>query len=188
MTQTATKPVYQYCHAEFVTRAAEQSAAAATCTGKKVVGRSITGGFIYRGTKYADLIGGDYIFADYQDRILAGARKQPDGTWQDYVIMDSSDFPNGQLFPRIDAFAEDANGELYMIGWGQKPGLDTVYHLPCGRLCSTTPVTPADSNDNGIGAPVPDAKYIPPTVSIPGIVEAEYFKQGTQRKDLSVTY
>jgi hypothetical protein len=37
-------------------------------------------------------------------RLIGGARKQPDGTWKDYIIMDSTDFPNGQLFPRIDAF------------------------------------------------------------------------------------
>jgi hypothetical protein len=44
--------------------------------------------------------------------------------------------------------AEDASGELYMVAWGQKPGLDTVYHLPCGRLCNTVtpPTTPGDAN------------------------------------------
>jgi hypothetical protein len=48
----------------------------------------------------------------------------------------------------IYATAEDANGELYMVAWGQKPGLDTVYHLPCGRLCNTItpPTTPGDAN------------------------------------------
>jgi len=25
----------------------------------------LTGGFVYRGTKYADLFGGHYLFADY---------------------------------------------------------------------------------------------------------------------------
>jgi hypothetical protein len=39
-------------------------------------------------------------------RVLAGARKQADGTWKDYIILDSSDFPAGQVFPRIDAFGK----------------------------------------------------------------------------------
>jgi hypothetical protein len=32
--------------------------------------------------------------------------------------------------------------------------------------------------DGGVGVAVPDNKYVPPTVKIPGTVEAEYFKQG----------
>jgi hypothetical protein len=30
----------------------------------------------------------------------------------------------------------------------------------------------------GVGAAVPDSQYIPPSLTVPGIVEAEYFKQG----------
>jgi hypothetical protein len=45
-----------------------------------------------------------YCYIYTVNRILAGARKQADGTWKDYIILDSSDFPTGQAFPRIDAF------------------------------------------------------------------------------------
>ena len=48
------------------------------------------------------------VMTDYQNRILAGLRKQPDGTWKDYIIMDSSDLPPGLEFPMVDAFAQDA--------------------------------------------------------------------------------
>jgi hypothetical protein len=47
-------------------------------------------------------------------RLIGGARKQPDGTWKDYIIMDSTDFPNGQLFPRIDAFGTSIYIYMYL--------------------------------------------------------------------------
>jgi glucose/arabinose dehydrogenase len=66
---------------------------------------SITGGFVYRGTRIAGLAG-RYLFSDYCDsKILAG---RPDGNgWR----VDTTSISG----KGVRSFGEDASGELYVL-------------------------------------------------------------------------
>ena len=70
-------------------------------------GCSVTGGYVYRGTRNPRLIG-QYIYGDYcSGRIWAGARNA-DGTVTSRVIFDATF--------NISTFGEDAAGEMYVGG------------------------------------------------------------------------
>ena len=71
------------------------------------VGCSVTGGYVYRGTRNARLIG-QYIYGDYcSGRIWAGTRNA-NGTVSSRVLVDATF--------NISTFGEDAAGELYVGG------------------------------------------------------------------------
>lgn len=80
---------------------------------------SITGGQVYRGTCYPDLVG-SYFYTDYGRGGLSRARLQADLT---LVAEDlPGDFPGG-----ISSLHEDARGELFATTTG-----GDVYHLEAG--------------------------------------------------------
>ncbi len=67
-------------------------------------GRSITGGYVYRGTQYPDMFG-TYIFADYKQAGL-WALERNNGVWQDsFYVHPGRD--------NISSFGEAENRELY---------------------------------------------------------------------------
>ncbi len=69
------------------------------------VGRSVTGGFVYRGSRMPALRG-VYVYGDYvTGRIWALARI--DGVWRNELVLDTN--------LNISAFGEDAAGELYVV-------------------------------------------------------------------------
>ncbi|MCC7246408.1 MAG: PQQ-dependent sugar dehydrogenase, partial [Saprospiraceae bacterium] len=70
------------------------------------IGCSITGGFIYRGSKYADLYG-VYLFADYCSGRVWGTRRNADGTFTTTELANLGDY-------EFSSFGEDRNGELYV--------------------------------------------------------------------------
>jgi uncharacterized repeat protein (TIGR01451 family) len=79
-------------------------------------GRSVTGGFVYRGHLYPDLAG-RYFYADYVNgRIWSFHRT--DGGWSTPELALDSGF-------NVSAFGEDEAGELYVCDWGG----GTVRHL-----------------------------------------------------------
>ena len=82
------------------------------------LGASITGGYVYRGAAIANLVGW-YVFADFiSGRIFAvPADSQP--TVAATVIDDT-----GLQFA-FSAFAEDTNGEIYLLHYSN----GTVYQL-----------------------------------------------------------
>lgn len=69
---------------------------------------SVTGGYVYRGKKFPDLVGA-YLFGDWETRRLWAARV--DGTR--VVSMPELTEPT----VRIVAFGEDAAGELYLLDY-----------------------------------------------------------------------
>lgn len=98
------------------------------------LGKSITGGFVYRGQEMPDLIG-HYVFGDYvSGRIWA-------------LFADA----NGQQKPKelavsgfnIASFAEDSNGELYLLNYGA----GTLHRL--GAASSQGPQIPAKLSQTG---------------------------------------
>ncbi|MCB9353284.1 MAG: PQQ-dependent sugar dehydrogenase [Lewinellaceae bacterium] len=69
-------------------------------------GCSVTGGFIYRGAKYADLYG-CYLFADYCSGRWWYSRHNADGNFTTSLLANLSPF-------EYSGFGEDRDGELYV--------------------------------------------------------------------------
>jgi glucose/arabinose dehydrogenase len=67
-------------------------------------GESITGGYVYRGSRYPAL-GGTYYYGDFVKGVLWGLR-QENGEWVSRQLL--------QTGLGISSFGEDANGELYV--------------------------------------------------------------------------
>jgi glucose/arabinose dehydrogenase len=83
-----TNPVFVYAHT------------GAACSG------SVTGGFVYRGSKHSYLIG-KYVFTDYCTGVFRSVRFDTEGNIESEVL---ADLQNGQF----TSFGEDASGELYV--------------------------------------------------------------------------
>ncbi len=77
------------------------------------IGCSITGGFIYRGSKYPDLYG-YYIFADYCSGRIWGTKQDANGVFNTVELANLAD-------SEFSTFGEDRDGELYvaLIGSGK---------------------------------------------------------------------
>ncbi|XP_072350321.1 HHIP-like protein 1 isoform X2 [Scyliorhinus torazame] len=85
------------------------------------VGKSITGGYIYRGCESPNL-NGLYIFGDFMSgRLMALAEDSRTGRWHDYKICMGKGqtclFPGllNKYYRYIISFAEDEAGELYFL-------------------------------------------------------------------------
>ncbi len=70
------------------------------------IAASVTGGYVYRGRKFPELVGA-YVFGDWETRRLWAARFEGDRTTQFPEIARPS--------VRIVAFGEDNAGELYLL-------------------------------------------------------------------------
>jgi len=72
-------------------------------------GRSVTGGYVYRGRAIPELEG-VYVYADFVSGRVWGLRPDPEtGGWQNELYLDSSS---------IASFARDDEGELYFLRLG----------------------------------------------------------------------
>jgi uncharacterized repeat protein (TIGR03806 family) len=110
-----TPPIFTYPHAE---------------------GASITGGYVYRGTGMPDLAG-DYIFADFSvGRIWALEGEA--GSFNAELLN-----PGGPK-PMVSSFGEDADGELYAIGWDT----GTLFKLVPG-VVEKEPAAPPKLSETG---------------------------------------
>lgn len=75
-------------------------------------GFSITGGFRYRGARSIAL-NGYYLYADFSSKRIWAARPNALGTWVPEVLI-----PPPASLASISSFGEDANGELYLLDYG----------------------------------------------------------------------
>jgi glucose/arabinose dehydrogenase len=80
-------------------------------------GCSITGGYVYRGASFPQLVG-VYFFGDFCSGRIWGARQAADGTWQTADLL--------QQPLAISSFGEDAAGELYVLDYGRGEVLHIV--------------------------------------------------------------
>jgi putative heme-binding domain-containing protein len=78
---------------------------------------SVTGGFVYRGKKYPDLVG-TYLCGDWETRKVWGAKFDGDKLVSNRVLA--------QTGQRVVAFGENEGGELYYLDHDPKSG---VWHL-----------------------------------------------------------
>ncbi|XP_045679116.1 HHIP-like protein 1 [Phyllostomus hastatus] len=85
------------------------------------MGKSVTGGYVYRGCEYPNL-NGLYIFGDFMSGRLMSLREGPEpGRWQYSELCmgrgQTCEFPGliNNYHPHIISFAEDEAGELYFM-------------------------------------------------------------------------
>uniref|UniRef100_A0A8D2CJS7 SRCR domain-containing protein n=1 Tax=Sciurus vulgaris TaxID=55149 RepID=A0A8D2CJS7_SCIVU len=85
------------------------------------MGKSVTGGYVYRGCEYPNL-NGLYIFGDFMSGRLMSLRENPGtGQWRYSEICmgrgQTCAFPGliNNYYPHIISFAEDEAGELYFM-------------------------------------------------------------------------
>jgi uncharacterized repeat protein (TIGR03806 family) len=72
------------------------------------IGRSITGGHVYRGPRLVRLQGA-YLYGDFVDKQVWGLRRAPDGQIENELLA---------LSPSpIASFGEDESGEVYVVGF-----------------------------------------------------------------------
>jgi glucose/arabinose dehydrogenase len=79
-------------------------------------GCSITGGYVYRGTRFPQMAG-VYFFADFCTGKVWGLWPDTSGAWRMDFLLDSGLSPS--------SFGEDAAGEIYLVGYQD----GTLYHL-----------------------------------------------------------
>ena len=70
---------------------------------------SITGGFVYRGKQFPELVG-HYVFGDWETRWIWASRVEPGGKLAPYRRIARTDI-------RIIGFGEEHNGELLVLGY-----------------------------------------------------------------------
>lgn len=72
-------------------------------------GCSVTGGYVYRGSKYPNLYG-YYVYADYCSGKFWTLKQDPNGNW-------TNTFHQSYTPQNFSAFGEDAAGEIYVAGY-----------------------------------------------------------------------
>ncbi|MCP8898457.1 PQQ-dependent sugar dehydrogenase [Gilvimarinus xylanilyticus] len=130
--------------------------------------QSITGGFRYRGSAIASLQG-KYVYGDFVTGPLHALKANDAGGWDQEVLMANT----GQ---NIASFAEDHNGELYMLSFSggifqlvesdQSAG---VINAPAAQLSDTGCVDAANPR-------------LPAPGLIPYSVNAPFWSDGAQKK------
>uniref|UniRef100_A0A2K5J914 Uncharacterized protein n=1 Tax=Colobus angolensis palliatus TaxID=336983 RepID=A0A2K5J914_COLAP len=89
------------------------------------IGKSVTGGYVYRGCEYPNL-NGLYIFGDFMTGRLMSLQENPGtGQWHYSEICmgrgQTCEFPGliNNYYPYIISFGEDEAGELYFMSTGE---------------------------------------------------------------------
>jgi glucose/arabinose dehydrogenase len=103
-------------------------------------GVTITGGYVYRGKAFPDLVG-KYIFADWSRSmaipdgtlLVATIPKEASARWTVQPLA-LKDFRNGRIKSYIWAFGEDEQGELYVLA----NGINSVA-TPRGKIFKLVP-------------------------------------------------
>ncbi|CAM9347041.1 unnamed protein product [Scytosiphon promiscuus] len=97
-------PVYQYCHPDTVADL-DLTNGVDVCGDREVEGNAIIGGFVYRGTYFAELLYGAYVFADHQTRNVNFIKQTEEGGWvSGSIISERADI--------FISFAEDIDHAL----------------------------------------------------------------------------
>ncbi|XP_070577660.1 HHIP-like protein 2 [Ptychodera flava] len=118
----------------------------------RTVGRSITGGYVYRGCEVPSLYG-DYVFGDYSPppamvgrHIFKLVENQQTETWTREEVCTGDETVctgdlTGSYLTRILSFGEDESGELYMLATdsasvGNDGGVMYKFVDPAGSGCA----------------------------------------------------
>ena len=127
-TEGMTLPVSEYPHAE---------------------GKSVTGGYVYRGTAMPNLYGA-YLFADFEFGTIWALKPDGEGAWERTELADASAF--------ISAFGVDAEGEVYVLDWFS----GSIYRLVSAAPgAQGLPGWPPTLTDTGCFSDVPARELAP---------------------------
>ena len=122
-------------------------------------GRSVTGGFVYRGSRLERLVG-VYVYADFVSGRIWGLSEGEDGTYVNSPVKESG--------LNVSAFGEDASGELYFLSFDGR-----IYRFVGG-----------DSTGSGNEQPggMPDLiRTFPNPMTTTGTIELELARPGNAR-------
>ncbi len=118
---------------------------------------SITGGFVYRGMKYPDLVG-TYVYGDYQSGIVWGLPAAEGSDVGARVLANTT--------LRLVAFGEDLHGELYLVDHqGQ------IYNLVTNTEQDLSRSFPRKLSETGLFVSVPNHEVAPGVVPYRVVVE-----------------
>ncbi len=121
-------------------------------------GCAVTGGYRYRGQRYADLAG-VYFYGDFCWGLIWGAIQQGNGTWQSQVLLD-----NGPKFA-ITTFGEDEAGELYVVQFNFDQSV--LYHIAGSQEVTPTPTPTITPTPTATVTPTPSVTVTPtPSVTV----------------------
>eukprot|EP00611_Tribonema_gayanum_P027440 TRINITY_DN6781_c0_g4_i1.p1 TRINITY_DN6781_c0_g4~~TRINITY_DN6781_c0_g4_i1.p1 ORF type:complete len:764 (+),score=182.84 TRINITY_DN6781_c0_g4_i1:500-2791(+) len=141
-----TKPIFQWCHtmASFTSEVCSQNKDVLDAANAGTVGGgdggAATGGTFYYGLEFADrIMGGAYIFGDYQKQAIM-MMKLVDGKWKKYTLYTGVEGPL-----KVVGFFPDPNtGDIFVVdvpggatAAGNTAGLGQITKLGCGEQCNT---------------------------------------------------
>ena len=120
------------------------------------LGRSITGGYVYRGETPSDLTG-TYVYGDFATGLIWGT-KNIDSRWETTLLLETDH--------RISTFGEDQDGNLYVADYGD----GIIYSIVPPAL--TPPATEPEPNDNPNtpGSPTPPPPTDTPDTPDDGVI------------------
>jgi putative heme-binding domain-containing protein len=124
---------------------------------------SVTGGYVYRGRKFPELVGA-YVFGDWETRRLWAARFEGDRTREMPEIARPS--------VRIVAFGEDKDGELYFLDYDG----GTVHTIERNDGGGRNADFPTTLSQTGLFASVP--RHTPAAGVLPFAVNSRQWQDG----------
>jgi glucose/arabinose dehydrogenase len=110
------------------------------------VGCSVTGGYLYRGSKNPNL-NGLYLYGDFCSGLIWGAQEDGLGGWNTTVLLDTNF--------SISTFGEDESGEIYFAHLSATDG--TIYQVV--QSTSSTNSASASSGGGTVGCFITTAVY-----------------------------
>ena len=114
------------------------------------VGRSITGGYRYRGSENPGL-SGVYFYGDFSTGRIWGATQNNAGQWTTTVLLDT--------VLSISAFGEDESGEIYLAHFFSTDG--TIFRI--SEVADRSPSAGGDGSGGGGGCFISTAvNYVTP--------------------------
>jgi glucose/arabinose dehydrogenase len=105
------------------------------------IGRSITGGYRYRGNQNPRL-SGVYFYGDFSEGLIWGATQDIAGEWTTSVLLDTD--------LSISAFGEDQNGEIYLAHLSSVDG--TIFQISEVAVSSPSEGEAGSNSGGGVGA------------------------------------
>ena len=102
------------------------------------IGRSVTGGYRYRGNQNPGM-SGVYFYGDFSEGLIWGATQNNAGEWTTSVLLDTD--------LSISTFGEDQNGEIYLAHLSSVDG--TVFQI--SEVAVSSPPAGGDGSSSGGG-------------------------------------
>jgi putative heme-binding domain-containing protein len=134
-------------------------------------GASVTGGYVYRGKKFPELVG-TYIFGDWETRRIWGVNADGDDPGAKREIMDPT--------VRVVDFCEDIDGEIYLLDYDA----GTIHAIAENPLPTEQYPFPRRISETGILEVASVAKLQPAPGVVPYSINAEQWSDSATAERL----